>query len=281
MDNKNQDWHEASIEEMKDIQINILKAVSDFCKLNGITFFLMYGSLLGAVRHKGFIPWDDDVDICMMRPDYERFINIFNVKQDRYIVRSRMIDQTFPYYFAKIIDPQTRLEEIIDQKSFDVGINIDLFPLELVPSDRKQQKKMWKDIMKIKSKIAFLNIDRMKPRAWYKKSIIELANKFYVKNSLAELYKILQDVVIKYSYFPSDSVIEVMTPYGRNSILSKSLFDQAILAPFEDMYVPIPAGYDAILTKLYGNYMVPPSKEKRISNHTYRAYIKNDVGGKQ
>jgi len=278
--NENQNWHQATIEEMRYIQLNILKTVSDFCKTNNITFFLMYGTLLGAVRHKGFIPWDDDVDICMMRSDFEKFIKTFNVKQKRFVVKSRMIDQSFPYYFAKICDPETSLQEIVDEKVFDVGINIDLFPMDSVPSDRKQQKKMWKEIMRIRRKIVFLTIDKKKSRVWYKRCIIVLANKLYAKNSAAHLYRKLEEIVMKYCYLPSDSVIEVMTPYGINSILKKSFFDYAILVQFEGISMPIPSGYEVILTRLYGNYMVPPSNEEKISHHSYKAFVKDDVGEK-
>ena len=148
-------WRDATDEEIKSIQRNILTAVRDFCLQNNIRFFLMYGTLLGAVRHKGYIPWDDDVDICMLKDDYLKFIQTFHTKQNRYQVMSRVIDTDFPYYYAKIVDPNSKLCEMIDGEMFELGINIDLFLLDAIPNDPSDRAKMFKKVFKVRRKMAF------------------------------------------------------------------------------------------------------------------------------
>lgn len=270
---KTQKWRIASANEIKHTQITILKALKEYCEKHDITFFLMYGTLLGAIRHQGMIPWDDDVDVCMLRPNYERFIATFNNEQSRYTVKAGGIDKSFPYYFAKISDPFTRQEEPIDKQQYDTGINIDLFPMDNVPSDPTTQQKMWNEITRIRDKLVFRTIDRSIHRVWYKQLAIKLADKIYTKKSTLGLYDELQRTVKKYANFTSTAVMEIMTPYGKKSIIDTNLFGEVLLVPFEDTYMPVPAAYDQILTQIYGDYMVPPPIEKRITHHTYCAYV--------
>ena len=99
------------IDELKKIQINILDQVADFCNKNDISYWLDCGTLLGAVRHKGYIPWDDDVDIGMFRSDFDRFLNLFNQSNERYKVYNIENNNEFYYPFGKVLDTTTILYE--------------------------------------------------------------------------------------------------------------------------------------------------------------------------
>ena len=131
-----------SPEEVKKIQIEILDVVAAFCEENKINYWLESGTLIGAVRHKGYIPWDDDIDIGMLREDYDRFADLFNKSNDRY--RFVDIDNTPDYYaaFAKIIDTNTVLYEP-DKNGNKLSVNIDLFVFDNAPDDDKELKKMY------------------------------------------------------------------------------------------------------------------------------------------
>ena len=98
------------INELKRIEINILDYVADFCNKNGITYYLDGGTLLGAIRHKGFIPWDDDIDIAMPRKDYDRFVHMC-LDDSRYKILSYETDEKYIYSFAKVVDSYTKLKE--------------------------------------------------------------------------------------------------------------------------------------------------------------------------
>ena len=115
---------------IKEIELSILDYIDDVCKTNHIKYYLAYGTLLGAIRHKGFIPWDDDIDIYLLRDDYMKFVKIVNEQRnDRYEILSIYNDDSYNYEFAKVIDKRTALNAsnfIINKKE---GVWVDVFPL--------------------------------------------------------------------------------------------------------------------------------------------------------
>ena len=121
--------------EMKLIEMSILNEIDRFCKERGITYFLFVGTLLGAVRHKGFIPWDDDIDICMKREDYEKFFHDFNINRDDclFAVNYKNDDE---YYLAsgKVIDTRTLLIE--EKDAAPIGVYVDVFPMDRLPNNK-------------------------------------------------------------------------------------------------------------------------------------------------
>lgn len=131
-----------SVEELKMIQLKILDSIDDFCKKNGIQYFLFSGTLIGAVRHKGYIPWDDDVDICMKRKDYNRFFSEFN-QQRRDTLKAISAETEKNYYLAsgKVIDTATVIEEE-NNCAMPIGVFVDIFPMDNLPSDDKKLKKL-------------------------------------------------------------------------------------------------------------------------------------------
>ena len=126
---------EIEIEELKRIQIGILKHLDAFCKENNLTYFMCGGTLLGAVRHKGFIPWDDDIDIMMKREDYDKLIALYPKNDNsNFKLFSYELDKSFPYPFAKMDDCRTIFEEEIND-SYKIGVNIDIFPIDYITED--------------------------------------------------------------------------------------------------------------------------------------------------
>ena len=136
----------------KKIEFGILKYVSQFCLENNIRYFLCGGTLLGAVRHKGFIPWDDDIDIYMPRPDYDRFIDLMSNSTSNYYVLSSS-QHDYYYNFAKVIDGRTSLNEIGYQPIRNLGIYIDIFPLEGMPTNKKDRETQFKKLDELRKRI--------------------------------------------------------------------------------------------------------------------------------
>ena len=119
-----------SIEEAKKLELDILDFIDSFCKEHGINYCINYGTLIGAIRHKGFIPWDDDIDLSMTRENYERFIQLFSEKQSRYKLLSLETDDQYFNNFIKIVDPTTKIIDTRNTKTYDSGVFIDIFPMD-------------------------------------------------------------------------------------------------------------------------------------------------------
>ena len=132
----------SSTSEMREIQLKMMDCIHHFCIKNKIKYSLAFGSLLGAVRHKGFIPWDDDIDIMMLRSDYELFVNTFNCYNSNYKVYDYRKDTQYYYAFAKVCDERTlRIES---SKVQGLGVFIDVFPIDYYADTEKEAKRIIK-----------------------------------------------------------------------------------------------------------------------------------------
>ena len=129
--------------ELKTIELEILREVAAFCDAHGVRYYLACGTALGAVRHDGFIPWDDDIDLALPRPDYERFLSLF--RSEKHTVLDSRFDDRYPYAFAKVSDNATCLVENIEQP-FPMGVYIDLFPIDGLPANEAERKRHLKRI---------------------------------------------------------------------------------------------------------------------------------------
>ena len=125
-----------TIEEAKKIELDILSYIDDFCQKNNIEYFINYGTLIGAVRHKGFIPWDDDIDISMTRENYDKFIEYYKNDKSKYKLLALETNKHYFNNFAKIVDSTTRIDNTRIYKSYPSGIFIDIFPMDSF-SDKK------------------------------------------------------------------------------------------------------------------------------------------------
>lgn len=263
-------------EEHKRYQLEILREVDSFCKENNIHYYLMYGSLIGAVRHKGIIPWDDDIDICMTRNNYDRFLSVFpSDKSNGIYVREQTVESKFPFYYAKVCMSNTHAFEPIDNGQFDVGISIDLFPLDPIPSDKKKRKKILRRVRFYRFKLIPHVIDYTVNRPWYKKVCLSVMNRLFKKEAFYYIQRI-RKIMSSLDDNDTELITEIMTPYGESAIFPKSWFNESINLTFEELSISVPKKYDNILSQLYGDYMVPPPVEKQISHHSCDAYVEID-----
>lgn len=149
---------ELSLQELKEIEFDILKVFDDFCKENNIRYYLAYGTLLGAIRYKKFIPWDDDVDLLIPRDDYNRMIKLFK-DSERYRLFAFDRNPNFIYPFAKLCDMTTKKDEFGYENGVELGVDIDLFPLDAWDDDLEKAKKEAKRIKKL---MFYLGLTRLK-----------------------------------------------------------------------------------------------------------------------
>jgi len=261
---------ELTVSQIKEIQLNILQVIADFCDKNNITYFLGSGTLIGAIRHQGYIPWDDDIDLLMPRPDYEVFISIFNKDDSNFKVFSNENDSKYCYPFAKVSDQRTLLVEDLNENFEGIGINVDIFPIDGLPEKKKEQVKLFKKITIVQKLLSYTSTPIRKERKLYKNwilRIIKLLNANCLVNKLSDLAK-----SNKYNNAKEVGMIVWSSNKSIPSV-SKQVFEKYKLELFEGEEYKVPIGYHQWLTKVYGDYMKLPPEDKRVSHHHFKAYL--------
>lgn len=257
-------------EELKTIQLQILSEVCSFCEQQKIQYWLDNGTLLGAVRHKGYIPWDDDIDIGMLREDYDRFMNLFNQYNTRYKFYCIENNPHFLYPHGKVLDTMTVLYEP-DKKGNKLSVNIDVFVYDNAPNDDKKVEKMYDHRDKYR-RLQELRCAKNRPHGniirricvYIVRAALHLfPRNYFVKKILKNSKKHVNANTTRVGNFMSYSRIAC----------DKSIFNEFIKVEFEGKEYNAPIGYDEWLRAFYKDYMKLPPEEKRVSHHTFEAYI--------
>ena len=263
-----------TVEEIKKIAVGILEVVARFCEERGINYWIDYGTLLGAVRHKGFIPWDDDIDIGMLRPDYDRFMKEFNGYNPRYEAHCIENDPNFVRGFGRVFDTRT-LSLWKSMENIKYGVNIDIFVHDNAPDDddvvaemyrrrdfyhrmnfrrlRRISSKTGGNILKQLCIYTFRIMMRIFPRGYFPRKLVENSKRYMHEDT-----KRVGEFV-EYGY----------------SVYSREEVSSFVDMEFEGKKYKVPAGYDKVLTQYYGDYMTPPPPEKRVRPHSFTAYLKD------
>ncbi len=255
------------IEKIKDLQklgLDLFKAVIEVCEKLQLKYYLLGGTLLGAVRHKGFIPWDDDIDVGMPRKDYEIFIQkAQGLLPEHYFVQNCYTEGKFSMAFCKIRNSNTTfIETSVKDFKINHGIFIDIFPLDYYPQDRKKKKqfykkKLWWDRI-IRKKFTW----KYTIKAKIKNMLLRLLTFPIAPNKAAKkLDKLFKEVS------SSDMIANYCGAWGEKEIVPKDWYGEGVQLEFEGLKVNAPAQYDKWLTQVYGDYMQLPPEEKRVSHH--------------
>lgn len=260
------------LEESKKIELDILSYFARFCEEHNLRYFLAYGTLIGAVRHKGFIPWDDDVDLQMPREDYERLIEIFNDKKEiDYLSLIAPEDKISRHSIVKIIDTRTvKIEKSVDYKNGYLGIDIDVFPLDGQPSDAADYSKWYDKLNKIYNLYTINILDTA--GSFKRKVYVNAVRVLFNKN---RLIKKADKLHAKYPYKDSQYVGTVACAFNSpKNRAEKKHFDDFVMLEFEGQSFRAPIGYKEILTATYGDYMKLPPEEQRVTHHSNYSYWK-------
>lgn len=259
-----------SFKELRNIQLEILSNVIEFCDKKKIRYYATAGTLLGAIRHEGFIPWDDDIDICMPRPDYDIFINEYNKENpDTYFCHICENTENFYFAAAKVCHEKTILRENHNVFPNNLGINIDIFPLDGWPANYYECAKHVYSIDKLHELILFNNPNyRWHDGIWL--NIRKLRKKVIYKADSIQLVKEMNTIARKCSFDDAEFVGNLMwSQYGYKNCFKKDWFSDFEKKNFETIKINVPVGYISILTQLYGDYMKLPPKEKQKIHHAY------------
>lgn len=257
---------EMTLREVQLFGLEILKDVHRFCILNDIKYSLAYGTLIGAIRHKGFIPWDDDIDIIMPRPDYERFCKTFT-SVSGFSIFSPVLGNCYLGY-SRVCDlKKTWVHSMPWCHQSPSGMWIDIFPIDGIDINRNSDEDFQNlsnlESKRYKARIPMDNIKRPMP---FKRLIRTLAKKviFCRSNiqSVVSLYEnYIKDIDLGSSEYCGNRAI---LAYYKKELYPRKLFESYVDVEFEGFSFKAVAGYDELLRTIYGDYMQLPPVEKRV-----------------
>lgn len=258
------------------IIVDVLRKFIEICKQHNLTYYCCGGTAIGAIRHGGMIPWDDDIDVFMPRPDYDRFVDIIqNTDLGNYEYVSPFTHDNYPLYFIKLCNRKTTLMEEHDTPCV-YGLYIDVFPIDGAPDDYDEAKAMERRFTKIKNKLEAISTHNTfaeyikllcNHKEWgrfVRKTIGFFFRKKYRNHLLCQLDSICRSFPFDYS----NLVAVYCGSYGPKEVFPRKWLENTVKFSFEGLTVNLPSGYDSYLRQYYGDYMQLPPEEKRISHHT-------------
>lgn len=271
-----------SIEQIQRLEFDILRYFKEVCDKNGLTYYLAYGTLIGAARHQGFIPWDDDMDVHMPRQDYKKLVEILRREEHPYY---RLVSvETHPNFTAplpKIIDTRTTLIQHYDLvERMPLGVYIDIFMLDGASDDFDEAKRRYLSSYALyrkwrKAETTLFPADKPK---WV--GLLRfIKNIPYKIHGISRYVKDLDRKNGELAFRDCDFVatFETGTLGPERNIWKRECFGEGQELPFWGVPFRVPHDYDAVLRSEYGDYMQLPPIEKRVSNHNYTLYVNEDL----
>lgn len=262
------------LEQVQNILKELMREVDTFCRKRDINYYIIGGTLLGAVRHNGFIPWDDDIDIGMIREDYEKFLSVASEFSDAYEVKNYHNFNHCDYVITRIYIPNTYIDKAtIRNTKLDKRLYFDIFPLDKTPEKVEDMQKHAKAIKKLRSKV-ILSI----PFEYSKNKLKRFARKI-ISFPLAPFRTLLLNrldcIMQKYNNSSSNKICSMASQYSYNKqAMEYEIYGTPAEYDFEGLSLLGPANAQEYLTRLYGeDYMELPPVEKRRKG--FDIYIKD------
>lgn len=258
--------NELSLKERQDVAYDLLCYFDDICRKNSIFYSLAGGTLLGAIRHSDFIPWDDDADVFMARPEYNKFLTSF-IENDTFYIKNFETDNDYNYVYTRMIDKRTKIIES-DSFSGGYGAYLDICVVDGLPNN------IFLRILHILYLRLLFRVRRttlVRTNKGMKHNL-----KYYIKVLVSCFFntkqcnKMINNTISKYSFNNSKYVANMISQYGIKEILLKRSFDLYFETKFRDRYFMVFSGYDIYLKKIYHDYLKYPKAEKRVGHHNDR-----------
>lgn len=265
-------------------QLELLDITEEICKTNNLTYYLIGGTLLGAIRHNGFIPWDADMDIAMPRDDYEKFLKYWKENpNERYFYQHFSTEKNHlsPHAILKVKNTNVVMDGMISKyKPKHTGIYMDVFPLDNPPVLLKQQKRQAKKIKKIKRIIELKACYEYNSTSALKKLAKKLLQITLLPVSFVYLNKKMDDCMKKYSSPDGEYLVSMASHYSYwKQLMPKDVYGNPTRVTFENKFYNAPAKTDEYLTRIYNDYMKIPSDDNLYSILDFIAKVDYDVQG--
>lgn len=254
--------------------LQVMKYLDSFCTDHNIKYFACGGTAIGAVRHKGFIPWDDDIDVFMARPDYEKFLLLRKDLEDTDYEIQDMREAYYPVPYAKFVHKYSSVWEC-ERNPYVYGVYIDILPLDEVGNDRQRTSELFRKNKKYSNlfsrslqnnfcKSELSRLKRLNITSWVRWII----NVFFVKPLASYWRKQVYSITEQIKAERGDCYMFYGTPYKmEKEIFPKEWFSSQVQVSFENIEIKLPNGWHEYLSKLYGDYMTPPPADKRATHH--------------
>ncbi|WP_125573338.1 LicD family protein [Levilactobacillus huananensis] len=266
------------IERIHQIELGNLSQFIHLCEQLDLPYFMMGGSLLGTVRHQGFIPWDDDVDVGMLRADYDRLLAAAPalLADTHYFLQTPASDENYGLSYAKLLDRNTYIEEKNNVNSARKGIFIDIFPLDRISDDPNQQREQMAKFQLLNTRLLF------QLRYHLVDTPLRKFQSGLNSDQLADARSLKAERQAVMTQYESNTTLPRVKNLASQYAYAKETFTVAELTdltplPFEQLTVQVPANYASILTRMYGDYMTLPPANQRTEKHLEKVIMDNQV----
>lgn len=269
-------YGEAELKTVQQFQLECLKEIIRVCEKVGVEYFVMGGTSLGAVRHGGFIPWDDDIDVGMTRSNYEKFLKLAPAEfSPRYELQTPYSERAMPYFYSKVRINGTKLVEYCARKlKINHGIYVDVFPFDVVPDDEAACRRQFERVQKLLLELRLRQMPdvSLEPKgvgAVLRAAFRKLPHWYYNLFPLASLHRKLEREMTRYDGQEHQALACLIFPVYKKEYLKKSELYPIGRMKFEDVTVCVPGNIEAYLRTHYGDYHQLPPVEERYGHQKY------------